>query len=164
MNARPRLKRLGASRHIESVAHRVVWKTTAMSAGQVANSTMSSPVSRVAAARGSRTTTLQNVETIDTQFATRGRDDFGRQDEIDDFEAQPTRRRRGEFQEEVVRFSGVLLSREVGTTMMQAQATASRQAAGITPPSEAERNVAMYEFNQSLMGMPEPTSNFGIMH
>jgi hypothetical protein len=164
MNARPGLKRLGASRHIESVAHRVVWKTTAMSAAQVANSTMSSPISRVAAARGGRTTTLQSIETIDTQFATRGRDDFGRNDEIDDFEALPARRRRGEFQEEVVRFSGVLLSREVGTTMMQAQAAASRQAPGAIAVGEAERNVAMYEFNQSLMGMPEPTNNFGIMH
>jgi hypothetical protein len=164
MNARVGTKRPGASRHIESVAHRIVWKTIAMSAGQVSNSTMMSPASRVAAARGSRMSALQSVDNIDTQFATRGRDDFGRYDELDDFEAPKPRRLRGEFQDEVVRFSGVLLSREVGTTIVQAQVAATRQGALTPSVIEAERNVALYEFNQSLMGQPEVTTDIGLMH
>jgi hypothetical protein len=164
MNARMGAKRPSASRHIESVAHRIVWKTIAMSAAQVSNSTLMSPASRVAAARGSRMSSLESVETIDTQFATRGRDDFGRRDELDDFEAPRPRRLRGEFQQQVVRFSGVLLSREVGTTIVQAQVAATRQGAVTPSVGEAERNIAMYEFNQSLMGTPEVTTEIGMMH
>jgi hypothetical protein len=164
MNARAGAKRTGASRHIESVAHRNVWKTIAMSAAQVINSTMASPAARVALSRGSSATSFQSVDSIDTQFATRGRDDFAAREELDDFEAPQQRRRRGEFQEQVVRFSGVLLSREVGTTMVQAQATASRLGTGMIASGEAERNVAMYEFNQSLMGTPEVTTETGLLH
>jgi hypothetical protein len=164
MNARPGPKSHGASRHIESVAHRIVWKTIAMSAAQVANATMSSPMSRAAAARGSASSRRDPIDAVDTEFAARGRDDFARGDELDDFESPRQRRRRGEFQEEVVRFSGVLLSREVGTAMMQAQAVTSRLGAGVVSVQEAERHVSLYEFNQALMGEPEPSTQNGIMH
>jgi hypothetical protein len=57
----------------------------------------------------------------------------------------------------------VLVSREVGTAIVQAQAAHS----GTPPtvyPAEAERNIAVYEFNQSLMGAPQVTTSVGVMH
>jgi hypothetical protein len=164
MNARFGLKSFEASRHLESVAHRIVWKTIAMSAAQVANATMSSSISRVALARGNASSSRDPIDAVDTDFAARGRDTYARSDELDDFESPRQRRRRGEFQEEVVRFSGVLLSREVGTAMMQAQAMTSRLGPGAVSVQDAERHVSLYEFNQALMGVPEVTTQTGIMH
>jgi hypothetical protein len=158
------LNQPSASRHIESVAHRNVWKTFAMSAAQVINTTMLSPTSRVQTTRGSTATSFQSVDNIDTNLAARGRDDFARGEELDDFDSSLPRRRRSEFQDQVVRFSGVLLSRDVGTTIVQAQAMATRQNAPTLSAGQAERNVEMYEFNQSLMGEPEVTTDNGLMH
>ena len=60
----------------------------------------------------------------------------------------------------MVSFGGVLVSREVGTTIMQAQATT---ASHVAPPFavEAERGVAIYEFNQALMGAAQVITNIG---
>lgn len=135
-----------------------------MSAAQVSNATMLSPVARAAQARASVATRFDAVDSINTGLAARGRDGYSRQEEFDDFEAPQPRRRRGEFQEDVVRFSGVLLSREVGTTMMQAQATTSRIGPGSMSVHEAERHVSLYEYNQGLMGAPEVTTDNGLMH
>lgn len=135
-----------------------------MSAAQVINTTMLSPTTRASAARGSSATSFQSVDTIDTNLAARGRDDFARRDELEDFEAPTQRRRHGGFQDQVVRFSGVLLSRDVGTTIVQAQAYATRHAGPTIAAPQAERNVEMYEFNQSLIGEPEVTTDNGLMH
>jgi hypothetical protein len=135
-----------------------------MSAAQVVNTVMMSPAARISQARGSVATGYQSVDSIDTNLAARGRDDFARHDDFSEFETPRPHRRRGEFQDQVVRFAGVLLSRDVGATVMQAQAAASASGASALTPAEAERNVAMYEFNQSLMGTPEVTTQTGMMH
>ncbi|MSO97936.1 MAG: hypothetical protein EXR11_06930 [Rhodospirillaceae bacterium] len=135
-----------------------------MSTAQVVNTTMISSAARIARARGSVSTSFQSVDALDTNLAARGRGDFSRRDELDDFEAPTSRPRRGEFQDQVVRFSGVLLSRDVGTTIVQAQAASSRTGSPTIASLQAERNIAEYEFNQSLMGAPLATTETGIVH
>ncbi len=135
-----------------------------MSSAQVINTTMSSPASRVNYAQGSGQTTYESVESVSTNFATYGRDQFATEENLDNFEGPPQRRRRAAFQDQVVRFSGVLLSRDVGTTIVQAQAIMTRQGAGLMTTMQAERNVATYEDNQAMFGEPQVTTEIGVMH
>lgn len=136
-----------------------------MSTAAVVNTTMSSTAQRVSPVRGgSGATSFQSVEAIDTEFATRGRDDFARFNDDDDFEMARPRQRYARYADQVVRFSGVFVSREVGTTIVMAQAAYSRANAPTVAPSQAERNVAQYEFNQALMGTPEVPTENGVMH
>ena len=135
-----------------------------MSSAQVINTTMSSPASRVNYAQGSGQSTYESVEDVSTNLATRGRDQYAPDAQLDNFEGPPQRRRRGTFQDQVVRFSGVLLSRDVGTTIVQAQAVMTRQGAGLMTTMQAERNVATYEDNQAMFGEPEVTTHIGVMH
>jgi hypothetical protein len=135
-----------------------------MSTAQVANATMSSPAVRALNARGSVATHYQNVDEIDTgSMAARGRDEPRSAEERDDLEVLRRKPRRGEFQDGVINFAGVLITREMGVTMMQAQASASTAEALISP-TQAERNIAVYEFNQALMGTPVAAVNVGVMH
>lgn len=136
-----------------------------MSTAQVVNSLVASPASRITPMRGgSVATSYQSVEALDTHLAARGRDDFRRFDDMEDFEATRPQFRQNYSHDYAVRFSGVFLSQEVGTTMVQAQAAFSRAAAPTLAASQAERNIAQYEFNQSLMGVPEVTTTTGVMH
>jgi hypothetical protein len=61
-------------------------------------------------------------------------------------------RRYGAVLDGVVGFGSVLVSQEVGAAIMQAQAL---YGSALPPPVEAERQIANYEFAQSLMGPPE---------
>jgi hypothetical protein len=135
-----------------------------MSTAQVANATMASPAVRALGARGNVATHYQSIDEIDTgAMAARGRDEPRYADDYEEFDVGRRRQRRGEFQEGVVNFAGVLITREMGTAIMQAQAAVSTAEALISP-TQAERNVAVYEFNQSLMGTPVATTSVGLMH
>ena len=66
------------------------------------------------------------------------------------FASMSRRRQEGHFQDQVISLGGVLVSPEVGRVILQAQAFAAANVN--TPlPVEAEKNVATYEFNQSLL-------------
>ncbi|MBL8631412.1 MAG: hypothetical protein JNM81_17385 [Rhodospirillaceae bacterium] len=138
-----------------------------MSTATVVNTNVASTAStqRMSPVRGgSGATSFQSVDSIDTQFAAQGREDFRAFNETDDFDFSRPARRGRVYADQVVRFSGVFVSREVGTTIVQAQAAYSRLAGPTVTPSQAERNVAEYEFNQALMGPPEVTTAVGMMH
>jgi len=133
-----------------------------MSTALVANATIVSNAAR--AYRATAPTAYQQVDPLDTDsFAARSRDQARGRDE-QEFSA-PVRQpqRRGFAIEPVGSFGGVLVSREVGTTMMQAQALLTKTGT-TTHPAEAERNVAIYESNQALMGAPIVTTTIGVMH
>ncbi len=136
-----------------------------MSAATVINSNVASTASRVSPMRGgSGATSYKAVDEIDTQFSAQGREDFRAFNDTDDFDFSRPQRRGRQFADQVVRFSGVFVTREVGTTIVQAQAAYSRQAGPTVTPSQAERNVAEYEFNQALMGAPEVATHIGVTH
>jgi len=61
-------------------------------------------------------------------------------------------RRYGTMHDGVIGFGSVLVSQEVGAAIMYAQA---QYGAAVAKPVEAERQIANYEFAQSLMGPPE---------
>ena len=73
-----------------------------------------------------------------------------------DLRSEPgARQRRAEFQDQVISFGGVLVSLEVGSTIVAAQALNGLRP---TPPADAERQVANYEFVQSLVGPAVPVT------
>ncbi len=124
-----------------------------MSTAQVANSGIVGVAARASQARYAVSSSFDRVDALSGAFAPPARDQTpGFEADEGNFEA-PRRRRRsaGPFQDHVVSFGGVLVSREVGTTIMQAQAAQSLRN---TSPlaGEAERGVAVYEFNQALAG------------
>jgi hypothetical protein len=147
-----------------------VWLTAksgrlaAMSTATVINNNVAAAPRATPVRAGSGATGFQSVDQIDTQFAAQGRDSFRPFEDADEFDFTRPRRRSAPYADQVVRFSGVFVSREVGTTIVQAQAAFSRTAGPTITPSQAERNVAEYEFNQALMGAPEVTTNTGVMH
>ncbi len=132
-----------------------------MSTAHVANAGIASGAIRVAH-RLPLATVQENVEPVSGAFAAPARDQSPRF--YDDGQEFDTRRRTapyGPFQDRVVSFGGVLVSREVGTAIMHAQAaTAARTALPLA--AEAERNVAVYEFNQALMGTAQVMTGIGL--
>lgn len=135
-----------------------------MSAAVVANATMISNAARAYGLRTSGATGYQTVDSIDTDsLAARARDQFRTPDDADGREYARPAPRRGGFFDRLVGYGGVLVSREVGTAMVQAQATHSTTPPNVYP-AEAGRNIAIYEFNQSLMGTPQVTTTVGITH
>ena len=135
-----------------------------MSTALVANATMVSNAARAYGVRASAPTGYQPVEALDTDsLAARSRDQArGRDDqENPGYVRQP--QRRGFGVERAISFGGVLVSREVGTAIMQAQALLTKTGATVHP-AEAEKNVAIYESNQALMGSPVVTTTIGVMH
>lgn len=133
-----------------------------MSTAQVANTGIVGASPRIPLHRNPVATSLEYVESLGGAYAAPPRDQWHRfEDESEPFDDMPRRRgHRGPFQEQVVSFGGVLVSREVGTTIMQAQAA---HTAHITTPFavEAERGVAIYEFNQALMGAAQVITSVG---
>ena len=104
---------------------------------------------------------MQFVDPLSGAYAPPARDQTPRfEDDTDD--SMPRRRRRyAAYQDRVVSFGGVLVSREVGTAIMQAQAAAAART--VSPVAvEAERSIAIYEFNQALMGSAEVTTDIGL--
>ena len=134
-----------------------------MSTAVVANATMISSAARAYGMRSSGATSFQMIDSVDTEsMSTRARDQFRTPDEDDGRDYQRAPARRGGFIDRVVGYGGVLVSREVGTAIVQAQATYSKSEPTIYP-AEAERNIAIYEFNQAMIGAPEVSTNVGIM-
>ncbi len=135
-----------------------------MSTAQVANSGIVGPASRVAQPRSSVASSTQFVDPLSGAYAPPARDQTqGFDDDQEEF-STPRRRRRqaGPFQDQVVSFGGVLVSREVGATIMQAQAAQSLRS--LSPLAvEAERGIAIYEFNQALMGSAEVSTDVGLL-
>lgn len=133
-----------------------------MSTAQVANSGMVGASPRIPLHRNAIASSFDYVDSLGGTYASPPRDQWHRfEDESESFDTTPRRRgHRGPFQEQVVSFGGVLVSREVGTMIMQAQAA---HTANIVPPvaAEAERGIAIYEFNQALMGAAEVVTNIG---
>lgn len=135
-----------------------------MSTAQVANTGMVGSATRMSQPRHAVASTMEFVDPLSGAYAPPAHDQ-AREYEPDyqeDFSNSRRRRRQaGPFLDRVVSFGGVLVSREVGTTIMQAQAAHSARVN--TPfPSEAERGVAIYEFNQALMGAAQVTTDVGL--
>lgn len=119
---------------------------------------------RVSQPRNAVASLQQFVDPLSGAYAPPAHDQARGRNDLEDFDTTPRRRRRsaGPLLDHVVSFGGVLVSREVGTTIMQAQAAStSRPAArgGV----EAERNIAIYEFNQALMGAAEVSTDVGFL-
>jgi hypothetical protein len=134
-----------------------------MSTAQVANSGIVGAAARISQPRSAIASSLQSVEALSGTYAAPARDQtLGFDDDQEDFAPQRRRRRHvGQFQDRVVSFGGVLVSREIGTAIMQAQAASSARSAPLEA-AEAERGVAIYEFNQALMGTAEIATDVGI--
>ncbi len=133
-----------------------------MSTAQVVNSGIVGATARVGQPRNAVASAAQFVDPLSGAYAPPPRDQMPRFDDgSDDFET-PRRRRRGRgYQEDTVSFGGVLVSREVGATIMKEQA--ALQSRGHAPLGvDAERSVRTYEYNQSLMGTPEVLTDIGI--
>ena len=133
-----------------------------MSTAQVANTGMVGASARIPLSRNAVATSFDYVDSLGGAYAAPPRDQWHRfEGDLDGFDTTPRRRgHHGPFQDQVVSFGGVLVSREVGTTIMQAQAA---HASHVAPPFavEAERGVAIYEFNQALMGAAQVVTNVG---
>ncbi|MDX2222354.1 MAG: hypothetical protein SFV21_06370 [Rhodospirillaceae bacterium] len=135
-----------------------------MSTAQVVNVTMASTVARMSSARAAVASTFQTVEGIDTNsLSARGRDQARARDDNDQYDAGRLRRRSPQVIDRVISFGGVLVSQEVGSAIVQAQAAAGKIAPTLHP-ADAERGVSIYEFNQSLMGAPQVTTDVGVVH
>jgi len=135
-----------------------------MSTAQVANSGIIGAAARVAQPRVAVASLVDYVDSLSGAYAPPPREQSYRFE--DDPEEFAPRRRRGRqsgpFQDRVVSFGGVLVSREVGATIMQAQAAQSLRNAPPVPV-EAERGIAIYEFNQALMGNAEIATDVGML-
>ncbi len=132
-----------------------------MSTAQVANSGIVGSTTRMAHARGAVASSMQFVDPLAEAYAPPARDQARNFDE--DHEGGDFRRRRrsSPYQDHVVSFGGVLVSHEVGATIMKEQAATSLR--GATPlAAEAERGIAIYEFNQALMGAAEVSTDIGM--
>lgn len=132
-----------------------------MSTAQVANSGIVGASPRVQLHR-TTASSADYVDSVGGAYASPPRDEWHRfEDEGDGFDTMPRRRGyHGPFRDNVVSFGGVLVSREVGATIMQAQATHTSHAAAPFAV-EAERGIAIYEFNQALMGAAQVVTNVG---
>lgn len=135
-----------------------------MSTAQVSNSGIVGTATRVAQPRNAVASSMQFVDPLSGAYAPPPRDhSAGFDDDQEEFSSSRRRRRQGgPFQDHVVSYGGVLVSHEVGSTIMQAQAA---HTARPTLPTavEAERGIALYEFNQALMGVAEIATDVGLM-
>jgi hypothetical protein len=122
----------------------------AMSA-QVANATLVGSAARVARAYGA--STRPQVDGTWGANAAPGRDQASAYGDDGGRWEPGARARRAEFQDQVISFGGVLVSLDVGAAIVQAQASNGLYP---TPPADAERQVANYEYAQSLVGPAEP--------
>ena len=129
-----------------------------MSGAQVVNTGIVGATPRVLQSRAGVASSSQYVDPLWGSFAPSAHDQApGFDDGSESFETPRRRRRYGSTYDHVVSFGGVLVSREVGAAIMKEQiAQSSREP--MFMPVEAERSVAIYEFNQSLMGAAEPVT------
>lgn len=129
---------------------------------QVANTGIVSAASRIAQARHAVASSSEFIDPMSGAFAPPTHDQASRFDDTDDnFETPRRRRRYNPYQDQVVSFGGVLVSREVGATIMKEQAAQAARG-GFNFGNDAERSIAIYEFNQSLMGVAEAVTENGV--
>jgi hypothetical protein len=129
---------------------------------QVANTSIVGSASRVSAPRQAVASSSDYVDSVAGAFAPPTHDQASRFDDSEDsFETPRRRRRSNPYQDQVVSFGGVLVSREVGATIMKEQAAMAARG-GFNFGNDAERSIAIYEFNQSLMGQAETLTDNGI--
>jgi hypothetical protein len=133
-----------------------------MSTAQVANTGIVGTSPRIPLSRNAVSSSFEYVDSLGETYASPPRDQWHPfEDDSESFDTLPRRRgHRGRFQDQVVSFGGVLVSREVGATIMQAQAS---HTANTAPPvaAEAVRGIAIYEFNQALMGAAQIITSVG---
>lgn len=131
-----------------------------MSTALVSSTTLASATARVASVRVGNSTSFAQVDPIGMTVGTKPGDQSARYDERwEDLRGQE-QPGFSEERERTVRFGGIFVSREVGTAIMQAQAQASLPKSSSIP--EAEKQIRIYEFNQSLAGTPEASTSVGL--
>lgn len=131
-----------------------------MSTALVASTTLAPATARVASVRVGNSTSFAYVDPLETSVGARPGDQSVRYDErwsdLKDQEQAGYQDR----QDRSVKFGGIFVSREVGTAIMHAQIQASLPKTTSIP--EAEKQIRVYEFNQSLAGTPEAATGVGI--
>lgn len=131
-----------------------------MSTALVSSTTLASATARVASVRVGNASSFAHVEPLGNTIGTQPGDQSFRYDERwGDLRGQEQPGFSEERQRNV-RFGGIFVSKEVGSAIMQAQAQASLPKSSSIP--EAEKQIRVYEFNQSLAGTPEVTTGVGI--
>lgn len=133
-----------------------------MSTALVSSTTLAPATARVAQARVGNATSFSYVDPLENSLGTQAGDHAIRYDErwqdLQGQQDQPSRQRQRDQQ---AQFGGIFVSREVGAAIMQAQAQASLPQ-GRSSATEAQNNIRIYEFNQSLAGTPEVTTTIGL--
>ena len=131
---------------------------------QVANTGIVGSTSRVMHPRAAMASSGEFIDPTSGAFAAASAYDHPRyDDDADSFETPRRRRQYSPYQDRVVRFGGVLVSREVGATIMKEQA-ALAACGGLGLSGDPERSIRIYEFNQSLMGVAEAVTDVGISY
>jgi hypothetical protein len=119
---------------------------------QVSNLALVGSAARLSRALAAAGSARQQVDSLEGSGAAPPRDQATQYDAYDRYDPGTRPRGYGFVRDHVVSFGGVLVSHEVGATMMQTQAL---NGTFVLPPADAERQIAHYEFAQSLMGPPE---------
>lgn len=131
-----------------------------MSTAFVASTTLAPATARVAQARVGNATSFTYVDPLEQSLGARPGDEAVRYDERWQ-DVHPQKEQSGQGRRDIpVQFGGIYVTREVGTTIMQAQAQASMPQN--KSATEAETQIRVYEYNQALAGTPEVTTNLGM--
>ena len=131
---------------------------------QVANTGIVGSTSRVMQTRVPVASSSEYVDAASGAFAPTYYDRPRYDDEADSFETPRRRQRYSRYPDQVVSFGGVLVSREVGATIMKEQAALAARGGLAFGGNDAERSIRIYEFNQSLMGVAETLTDNGLTY
>ncbi|NKB45294.1 MAG: hypothetical protein GKS03_13560 [Alphaproteobacteria bacterium] len=131
-----------------------------MSTALVSSTSLAPATARVSSVRVGNATSFAYVDALGTSVGARPGDQSVRYDERWSDLQQHGQPGYGEQRDQTVKFGGIFVSREVGTAIMQAQVQASLPKAPSIP--EAEKQIRVYEFNQSLAGTPQVTTTVGV--
>ena len=132
-----------------------------MSTALVSSTALAPATARVASVRVGNATSYSYVDPLETSVGARPGDQSVRYDERWTDLQGYDQAGHGQQRDRSVRFGGIFVSREVGTAIMQAQAQQASRPQSSTVP-EAEKQIRVYEFNQSLMGTPEAVTSVGV--
>lgn len=131
---------------------------------QVANTGIVGSTARVLQPRVAVASSAEFIDPTAGAFAPPTYDHPRYYDDADSFETPRRRRRFSRYQDHVVSFGGVLVSREVGATIMKEQAALAARGGLPVAANDAERSIRIYEFNQSLMGVAEAVTDVGVTY
>jgi hypothetical protein len=131
-----------------------------MSTALVSSTTLAPATARVASVRVGNATSFGQVDALGTTVGARPGDEAVQYDERWKNLRGQEEPAFGQERDGNIKFGGIFVSREVGTAMMQAQVQASLPKSSSIP--EAEKQIRVYEFNQSLAGTPEASTSVGI--